>query len=257
MDPFSNRLIFAVSVLKQEEYAEQILGDLLEEEGERALADWARASKKAWHKRLDFVLGILPHRLTLKISSEFLYRSLNILAQLDQRTTYAGGTDSSSMESIVRAVSTIRDWAAGKPLSSQNLPKSRLPLHEFALSPDLDIESPEAQTQLLGFAIHLMTDVWSWRYGIKDIDLIMQTFHVAVTSSLHVLQNANDPKVHVAVDASRSSCRKVTKATLNMLKPFQVPEIQRMASGPGQRYPNPLAQWQMEFAIKTIEAELG
>ena len=50
----------------------KILADLLEESGERGLAQWARARKGKLSQRLSFALAVLPYRRSLEIGCHFL-----------------------------------------------------------------------------------------------------------------------------------------------------------------------------------------
>lgn len=68
-----NRLGLALAMLEGDKDAHKILGDLLEEAGERGLAQWARSPKKGkTSKRMDFVFAILPHELVAQLGCDFV-----------------------------------------------------------------------------------------------------------------------------------------------------------------------------------------
>jgi len=61
-----------MAVLDGERDAHKILGDLLEEQGQRGLAQWARSRKSKRRKRLDFVLALLPHDAAIRLACDFV-----------------------------------------------------------------------------------------------------------------------------------------------------------------------------------------
>ena len=69
-----NRLQLLHSIILGEQDANEILADLLEEEGNKAMAQRARGLKSlgGTERRLDFVLAVLPYRMTLRLGLEFL-----------------------------------------------------------------------------------------------------------------------------------------------------------------------------------------
>lgn len=65
------RCLLALSILDGEVEARQILADLLEEEGDDGLAQWARGRKGHLKKQFDIALGVLPARITVRMACEF------------------------------------------------------------------------------------------------------------------------------------------------------------------------------------------
>jgi hypothetical protein len=67
-----DRCSLALAVLEGEKDANKILADLLEDSGQRGLAQWARARKGKLRKRLDFVLAILPYEAVVQLACDFV-----------------------------------------------------------------------------------------------------------------------------------------------------------------------------------------
>jgi hypothetical protein len=67
-----DRCSLALAVLEGEKDANKILADLLEDSGQRGLAQWARARKGKLRKRLDFVLAILPYEVVAQLACDFV-----------------------------------------------------------------------------------------------------------------------------------------------------------------------------------------
>jgi hypothetical protein len=88
----------ALSVLDGEPDAHRLLADLLDEHGERGLAQWARAGKAKRQRRLDFVIAVLPANLSVSLASEFLGYAL---APLEE-----------AQNLLHNALTPIRQWAA-------------------------------------------------------------------------------------------------------------------------------------------------
>ena len=57
MNPLYHKLVFALAVLDDDKDSLLILCDILEQNGEMALAQWGRAKKRNWQKRMDFCFG--------------------------------------------------------------------------------------------------------------------------------------------------------------------------------------------------------
>jgi len=70
-----DRYALALAMLEGDREARKILADLLEEQGERGLAQWARAGKSRPCDRVDFVLGLLPWPRTLRLGWGFYLHS--------------------------------------------------------------------------------------------------------------------------------------------------------------------------------------
>lgn len=77
MDPIE-MYVLGLGVLNHEPDTHKILADVLEEQGELGMAQWARSKKSSRVKRLDFVLAILPTRLALGVACSFAARALEL-----------------------------------------------------------------------------------------------------------------------------------------------------------------------------------
>jgi hypothetical protein len=66
-----DRYALALAMLEGDRDARKILADLLEEQGDRGLAQWARAAKRRQCDRLDFTLAVLSWPLTLRLGLDF------------------------------------------------------------------------------------------------------------------------------------------------------------------------------------------
>lgn len=66
-----DRYVLGLAVLEGDRDARKILADLLEEQGERGLAQWARRSGGKDHQRLDLAIMLLPHREALWLACDF------------------------------------------------------------------------------------------------------------------------------------------------------------------------------------------
>ena len=86
-----DRYAFAISLLDGDRQARKILADLLEEDGERGLAQWTRQGGNRKQQRLDLVLMLLPCRQSIGLVSEFVTHAftsradLKLLAMLPQQ----------------------------------------------------------------------------------------------------------------------------------------------------------------------------
>jgi hypothetical protein len=60
------------ALLDGDREARKILADLLEEQGDRGLAQWARGGGNAKHRRMEFALMILPCRGAICLAMEFM-----------------------------------------------------------------------------------------------------------------------------------------------------------------------------------------
>lgn len=65
-----DRYVLGLAVLEGDRDARKILADLLEEQGDRGLADWARRCKGKSNRRLDLAIMLLPCQCALKLASE-------------------------------------------------------------------------------------------------------------------------------------------------------------------------------------------
>jgi len=67
-----DRYALAIALLDGDREARKILADLLEEQGDRGLAQWARGGGNAKHRRLEFALMLLPCRDAIRLAMEFI-----------------------------------------------------------------------------------------------------------------------------------------------------------------------------------------
>ena len=66
-----DRYVLGLAVLEGDRDARKILADLLEEQGDRGLAAWARRCKARSKNRLDLAIMLLPYREALRLGSDF------------------------------------------------------------------------------------------------------------------------------------------------------------------------------------------
>ena len=66
-----DRYILTIAMLDGEPDAQHILADLLEEQGDVGVAQWARARKRHVVPRLELAIGLLPHRAALSLACDF------------------------------------------------------------------------------------------------------------------------------------------------------------------------------------------
>jgi hypothetical protein len=71
-----DRYALALAMLEGDRDARKVLADLLEEQGERGLAQWARQGRNKSENRLDFALMLLPCREAILLGADFLEESL-------------------------------------------------------------------------------------------------------------------------------------------------------------------------------------
>ena len=67
----TDRYILTTAMLDGEPDAQIILADLLEEQGDLGLAQWARARKRHVVPRLELAIGLLPFRTALSAACDF------------------------------------------------------------------------------------------------------------------------------------------------------------------------------------------
>lgn len=91
MDLSTEIYVLGLSVLKHEPDTHKILADILEEQGERGMAQWARSKKSSRIKRLDFVLAVLPIRVGVRVACDFAERALEMKPQPLQRSRRSRG----------------------------------------------------------------------------------------------------------------------------------------------------------------------
>ena len=67
-----DRYVLGLAVLEGDRDARRILADLLEEQGDRGLAQWARGCPAKSARRLDFIIMLLPCPAAIRLGCDFL-----------------------------------------------------------------------------------------------------------------------------------------------------------------------------------------
>jgi hypothetical protein len=99
-----DRYALALAMLDGDRDARKVLADLLEEQGERGLAQWARQGRNKSENRLDFALMLLPCREAILLGADFLDESL--------ARCYGVGAKE-------RCAATVRCWSEGTATDKQ------------------------------------------------------------------------------------------------------------------------------------------
>ena len=71
-----DRYIFALAMLEGDRAARQVLADMLEEQGERGLAQWAREGRRDKRRTLEFGVMLLSCRPAIGLAAEFMAKGL-------------------------------------------------------------------------------------------------------------------------------------------------------------------------------------
>ncbi len=111
------RCFLALSILEGDRDSHHILADLLEEEGDAGLAEWARARKGSQRKKFDIAIGVLPARLNVRLACAF---AIHLHAQ-HWRT--------GDHQSFVNRLSPVIEWATVDSVPDES--SSRVALHEL------------------------------------------------------------------------------------------------------------------------------
>ena len=196
MNPLYHKLVFALAVLDDDKDSLLILCDVLEQNGEMALAQWGRAKKRNWQKRMDFVLGVVPHNITLYLTCDFLAESLQRLDQLKLRRRFYD-QDRRNMTSLITSINDLGSWSWTEFVSS--------------VQPSGEKNSIDPSN-----ALQSISEVFPWAYGVQGIDLIAQTLHAAGSG---IASAGRSTRPH-EIDAAKSACRKVAKASREIVRPY-------------------------------------
>ena len=97
------RCFLALSILDGELEAHKILADLLEEEGDAGLANWARSRKGRNHrKRFEISIGVLPAKVNVALAAEFV---LHVMQWLERPYP--------DLPAFAAHAEVVRKWAQG------------------------------------------------------------------------------------------------------------------------------------------------
>jgi hypothetical protein len=93
-----DRYALALAMLDGDRDARNVLADLLEEQGERGLAQWARNRNNQNHKRLDLAIMLLPCRAAIHLTTHFIQH---------------GFSDATDVRFLGTFPEKIRKWCTG------------------------------------------------------------------------------------------------------------------------------------------------
>lgn len=113
-----DRYILATAVLDGDRDARKVLADLLEEQGERSLAQWARQGRSPKHRRLEFVLMLLPCRTAIGLAKDFVVHAFTDrqdVRLLDRFPTFLAQWCTGELENE-GFLAFCRGYQAGMPL---------------------------------------------------------------------------------------------------------------------------------------------
>jgi hypothetical protein len=71
-----DRYVLLLDMLEGDREARKVLADLLEDEGERSLAQWARRGRKGIRRQLEFSTMLLPSLPALKLGADIIEATL-------------------------------------------------------------------------------------------------------------------------------------------------------------------------------------
>lgn len=240
----SDLFILALGVLNQDEGTHHILGDLLEEEGDLGMAQWARAKKNNRYKRLDFVLGILPYHVALDCVAEFAIQAIKISTEyVKSFRTRVDYYEVSSCEPITSALANIQMWARREEME-ESISRSLSVLANYQVEP----------------------------YDIREKTSLMQSMHIATQCAvaadrLNEMGEYRDARKHAL--ESRNAIRRAAKSARLVSEPAGTsirlyrryikssadsPTSEQIAEFEGAPYTN-FFDWQNDFVRQTL-AEL-
>ena len=154
----NERLMLIVDMLDGVPESHKILADLLEESGDRGLAQWARTRKGPSVRRLGFALAVLPYRKSIEIGCHFLAAWL----KLDTRV----------MGPLIEEIKVVWDWA--KHPQPEDGPSSNIRKHRLekdGLLVPAEVNSRH-QIKFCGTYQQLARRVW----GQSAQDVLYRTF---------------------------------------------------------------------------------
>jgi hypothetical protein len=115
-----DRYVLAISLLDGDLQARKILADLLEEQGDRGLAQWARGGGNTKHRRLDLALMLQPCSRALGLAVEMMQHVLS------------GRQDAGLLRDTLLAVGR---WESGETASADLLSHCETVLRNFSSNP--------------------------------------------------------------------------------------------------------------------------
>lgn len=234
MPQSTDRLLLALDLLQGDRDARLILADVLDDEGDRALADWARFGSMKRHRTLDFVLAVLPHRLTLRLACDYFASSLSRLEEHKISGFMNHESYQPTLQPLITAVQYGSQWARGKIDDDT--------FHEHR---------------------NTIASVGPWAHGIRDLDLSMQSLHMALTYT-EIAESELRSDVAFALHEARQSrdaSRKVAKASREILRPMLATRARMRLNPPLNRAlqrldANDILSEQFTKAQQAIEAEV-
>jgi hypothetical protein len=116
-----DRYILTLAMLEGDREARQILADLLEEQGDRGLAQWAREGRNRNRRQLELAIMLLPCATAIELGVEFIEGS-----QMHPGQQVRGAAE---------CIQFVRDWLAGKRTSQEADDFLRRPIGEVLPEP--------------------------------------------------------------------------------------------------------------------------
>jgi len=203
-----DRLHFALDVLNGEPDAHRIVADLLEEQGEAGLADWARGRKNNGRKRLEFAISLLPADAAVRLGCDFVEHVLDGL-----RRSFR------AVPQIVNAVTSIRD-AFQTPFPAAPRESSALQWAEFLTSADqLNVY---AETNVSPWTRQFAL-LFEMRAGLEEL---AQSVRHAVSAGEERAAGNERKAVHLE-HQSRVAIRKLSRRMREAALPVEQPEGRR------------------------------
>jgi hypothetical protein len=232
------RLHFALDVLNGEPDAHRIVADLLEEQGEAGLADWARGRKNNGRKRLEFAISLLPVDAAVRLGCDFVEHALD-----RQRRSFR------SVPQIIHAVAAIRE-AFQVPHPAAPRESSPLAWAEYLTSGELLNVYAETNISPWERQFAILFEI---RAGLEE--LAQSVRHAS--SAEERRRVGNERKAvhleHQARIAIRKLARRMREASLSMSTGRPETPRRRFFGLLGGRTPDPATDWDRSSSSKSDE----
>jgi hypothetical protein len=134
-----DRYALALAMLDGDRDARKVLADLLEEQGERGLAQWARQGRNRLERQLDLAIMLLPPEVALILGAEFLDKSA-----VDSRATL-----------LERSSVVVQRWVEGTVEDAETLQILGMQMRLFDPTPSYYVNNRDAMEHLIQ-AIHCL-----------------------------------------------------------------------------------------------------